>query len=139
MAIKSIITIHIELSEELDHASHSVYAFHFKICSDFSEAAIWGLSNSLELRLNIWVVASTSLSNPPSKLFVIKHATTITVKLAEECFSLHWFKVAAEGFNRFHELLAVDSSKAFIIEVLEDLPDGSSLILGTVGLLANFF
>lgn len=64
VAVKSVVPIHVELSEKSDHASHSVDTFHAQICPDFFQACIGGHANSLELSLNIWVVAGTSASHP---------------------------------------------------------------------------
>jgi len=65
VAVKSVVTINIEFSEEGNHASHTVHSLHSELGSDFINAVLWRGANSFELVFNVRIIASTSAGHPP--------------------------------------------------------------------------
>jgi hypothetical protein len=139
VAIKSVVTVYIELSEEGDHASHTVHSLHSKLGSNFIKALLRRSTHCPELVLNIRIIASTSAGHPPSKLLKVKLARFVGVVFLEKSINLNGSEVATERFDSFCELLASNCTVAFYVEVFENLFDGLALVLCSVSLLANLF
>jgi len=138
MSVHSLVTVVVHAAEHNSETADAVSTSALESIEDLLEDLVRGLSSDSEAGVDVGVVARSLNGEPVGEFFVVELAVVILVVLAEDGLELVVLEEAADSLESFLELRGLDGAVAIQVEVLEDSTHGLSLVVGTVGALANF-
>lgn len=139
VAVKLLVAVVVHAFEDVAEATDSVCTTCLKGITDLGKDLERRLALNAKGRVNIGIVTTAAHSKHKGEFFIIETAVAVFVVLAEDSMELEVLEGASESLEGLFEFIGLNCTQTITVEVLEDLLNSPSLILGTVCALADLF